>query len=81
MCEGQFPTHLSTFAMPSNLMLFWLAAAVCLVAHVAIVRSVFRARQASGRWALDATWAVVPALGLVLILIWTWHVLHAVPPA
>lgn len=66
--------------MRSSLILFWLATAVCLVAHLGIVRSVFRGRQ-SGRWAADATWAVVPALGLGAILAWTWHVLHAIPPA
>ena len=66
--------------MRSNLILFWLAAAVCLVAHVAIVRSVVRSRQPA-RWVADATWAVVPALGLLAIFLWTWHVLHAIPPA
>jgi hypothetical protein len=66
--------------MRSNLMLFWLAAVGCLVAHAAIVRSVFRGRH-ERRWAADATWAIVPAVGLLAILIWTWHVLHAVPPA
>jgi hypothetical protein len=66
--------------MRSNLILFWLAAAACLVAHVAIVRSVVRARQPT-RWVADATWAVVPAIGLLAIFLWTWHVLHAVPPA
>ena len=64
--------------MRSNLILFWLAAAACLVAHAAIVRSVIRSRK-SGRWVVDATWAVVPAIGLLAILIWTWHVLHALP--
>lgn len=64
--------------MRSNLILFWLAAVVCLVAHTAIVRSVVRARN-SGRWVVDATWAVVPAVGLIAIFVWTWHVLHAIP--
>jgi heme/copper-type cytochrome/quinol oxidase subunit 2 len=67
--------------MRSTFILFWLASAVCLVAHVGIVRSVVRSRQSGGRWAADATWAVIPALGLAAILVWTWHVLHAVPPA
>lgn len=66
--------------MRPTLILFWLAAAVCLVAHLGIVRSVLRGRQSGGRWAADATWAVVPALGLALIFVWTWHVLHAIPP-
>ena len=66
--------------MRPNLILFWLAAAACLMAHAAIVRSVMRSRT-SGRWAADATWAVVPAIGLLAILVWTWHVLHAIPPA
>jgi hypothetical protein len=60
--------------------LFWLAAGCCLVAHAAIVRSVFRGRRDAG-WVADATWAAVPAVGLLLILIWTWHVLHQVRPA
>jgi heme/copper-type cytochrome/quinol oxidase subunit 2 len=66
--------------MRSNLILFWVAAAACLVAHVAIVRSVMRSRQ-SRHSAAEATWAVVPAIGLLAVFLWTWHVLHAVPPA
>lgn len=70
--------HQITRFMRSNLILFWLAAAVCVVAHTAIVRSVIRSRN-SGRWVVDATWAVVPAIGLLAIFVWTWHVLHALP--
>jgi hypothetical protein len=80
LCEGRLESHLSAFAMRSNLILFWMAAATCLIAHAAIVRSVFRTRQ-SGRWVADATWAIVPAIGLLAVFIWTWHVLHAIPPA
>ena len=80
MAAGGLPQASYILRMRSNLILFWLAAAACLVAHVAIVRSVVRSRS-SGRWAADATWAVVPAIGLLAIFIWTWHVLHALPPA
>ncbi len=56
--------------------LFWIAATGCLIAHAAIVRSVVRGRRDS-RWLVDATWAAVPAIGLLGVLIWTWHVLRA----
>ena len=59
---------------------FWLAAAACLAAHAAIVRSVVRSRPA-GRWVADATWAIVPAIGLIAVFVWTWHVLHTLPAA
>ena len=80
LAAGGTPQASYILRMRPNLILFWLAAAACLVAHVAIVRSVVRSRQ-SEKWTADMTWAVVPAIGLLAIFLWTWHVLHAVPPA
>ncbi len=65
---------------------FWVAAVACAVAQVAIVRSVFVARQPEGgdvprpapaRRAPEVAWAVVPALALAAVLVLTWRAVHA----
>ena len=65
--------------------IFWIAVVCCVVAQAAILRSVFAARgQAGGvgggggtmpplRRGLEVLWAVVPALGLALVLALTWR--------
>lgn len=73
--------------------LFWTSVACCLVAQGLIIRSVRGARHvpvpSAGvprhRGAIELLWAVVPALGLVLLLAFTWRAIqraeqsHAVP--
>ena len=64
--------------------IFWIAVACCVVAQVAILRSVFAARgpEAPGggmpplRRGLEVLWAVVPALGLALVLVLTWRAMQ-----
>jgi hypothetical protein len=59
------------------LLLFALAAAVCLVSQFAVLRAVFSgrapglSRQPAGHWA-EIAWVVIPAIGLVAVLIATW---------
>jgi heme/copper-type cytochrome/quinol oxidase subunit 2 len=53
--------------------LFWAAALVCGVAHVAIVASVMRSGP---RRRLEITWAVIPALALAAVLVMTWRGMH-----
>lgn len=65
--------HFLPTALPAAV-LFWIAALVCAVAHVAILRSVLRAKQ---RRAMEVAWAVLPALGLAVVLLMTWRVMHA----
>jgi heme/copper-type cytochrome/quinol oxidase subunit 2 len=65
--------------------IFWVAAACCAVAQVAIIHSaiVSPARAAStgaptttGRRAGEIAWAVIPGVALALVMVWTWHVMH-----
>ena len=65
--------------------IFWVAVACCALAQLAILRSVFGAHPARGdrpamprvRRGMEAFWAVVPALGLALVLVLTWRAMHA----
>ena len=71
--------------------IFWVAVVCCAVAQVAILRSVFAARgPAAGgpgagsvmppmRRGLEVLWAVVPALGLALVLALTWRAIRPDP--
>ena len=75
--------------------LFWIAAASCVVAEVAILRSLLfgRARKAEqenesgavvGRSSrpVEVTWAVLPAVGLLVVLYLTWRAVErpSTPP-
>ena len=64
--------------------IFWVAAILCIVAEVAILRSMLRGSRAGagtaeaagasvprGRPGMELLWAVVPAIGLVFVLIMT----------
>ena len=70
--------------------LFWIAAACCVVAELAILRSLLfgRARDAERQTAAGATratprsprpveiaWALLPAIGLIVVLYLTWRAL------
>jgi hypothetical protein len=78
--------------------IFWVAVASCFVAQVAITRSALRAKRGVVRGDADVphpprlaetAWTLVPAVGLALVLLATWQVIHrpasddatAVPPA
>jgi heme/copper-type cytochrome/quinol oxidase subunit 2 len=66
---------------------FWIAVACCTVAHLAILRSIIRTKPAPSpalgpaetplHRAGEILWAVVPAVALAGVLIWTWRVMHA----
>ena len=66
-------------------MIFWLAALCCALSQAAIVRSALRARSqrpdgtASPPRAIEVAWTVIPAVMLVLVLFYTWRVLHPQP--
>ena len=57
--------------------IFWVAVAACLIAQVAILRSVLVTRGGSvARRAAEIAWAVAPAVALALVLAATWRTLH-----
>jgi heme/copper-type cytochrome/quinol oxidase subunit 2 len=61
--------------------LFWTSVACCLVAQLLIVRSVFGARHVPAptadvprsRGSVELLWAVVPAVALAVLLVFTWR--------
>jgi heme/copper-type cytochrome/quinol oxidase subunit 2 len=67
---------------------FWVAAVACVVAQLAIVRSVLVARApadgaagdvsrpAAVRRGAEVAWAVVPAIALAAVLAVTWRAMH-----
>jgi heme/copper-type cytochrome/quinol oxidase subunit 2 len=65
--------------------LYWAAVACCVVAQVAIVRSVLRAgvrrhategRVPHSRRAVELVWVLIPAIGLAAVLLVTWRTMH-----
>jgi heme/copper-type cytochrome/quinol oxidase subunit 2 len=71
--------------------LFWIATACCVIAELAILRSLLfgRARAAEARDSMggaraahasrsaDIAWAILPAIGLALVLYLTWRAVDA----
>jgi hypothetical protein len=65
--------------------LFWLAAASCIVAQAAIFRAVLATHGVSAlpepvprpRAGAEVAWALIPALGLALVLALTWRAMHS----
>jgi len=72
--------------MPLSLssLLFWSSAACCLVAQVSIVRSVLRVRELPeprpelprSRGGMELLWALVPALALGVLFVFTWRAIE-----
>ena len=65
--------------------LFWLSVACCAIAQFFILRSVGAARRAAQpasplprqRGALEMVWAVLPAVGLAVLLVFTWRAIRS----
>ena len=65
--------------------LFWLSVACCALAQFFILRSVGAARRAPEpaaslprqRSAMEMLWAVLPAIGLAVLLVFTWRAVRA----
>ena len=85
-----FPRELSalTLHMPSLFAdgLFWTSVACCAVAQLFIIRSVRGTRHVPEpdgsrcpvpRHAVEMLWAVLPAIGLVVLLFFTWRAVRA----
>jgi heme/copper-type cytochrome/quinol oxidase subunit 2 len=64
--------------------LFWSSVACCVIAQYFILRSVGGQRRAPEpaanlprqRGALEMIWAVVPAVALVVLFVFTWRAIH-----
>jgi heme/copper-type cytochrome/quinol oxidase subunit 2 len=64
--------------------LFWTSVAFCLVAQLLIVRSVLGARHLPSpaadvprsRGAVELVWALVPAIALAVLLVFTWRAMR-----
>jgi heme/copper-type cytochrome/quinol oxidase subunit 2 len=68
-----------------NSALFWIAAASCIVAQLALVSSAIRAPMATPtepasmrmpRRGTEIAWTIVPAIGLAILLVFTWRETH-----
>ena len=63
---------------------FWIAAAACVIAELAILRSTFAARGANKSELVpsasprgEVAWAIIPALALGVVLTATWQKIEA----
>ena len=64
--------------------LFWLAVACCAIAQFFIIRSIRGTRHVPeptagvprSRDALELFWAVLPAIGLIVLFLFTWRAIH-----
>ena len=66
--------------------IFWIAVASCTIAQVAILRSIFNPAPRGApaavagarpvRRGMEGLWAVLPAVGLALVLALTWREMH-----
>jgi heme/copper-type cytochrome/quinol oxidase subunit 2 len=65
--------------------LFWTSVACCLIAQFFIVRSVLGARHRPNpdadvprsRGVVELFWAVIPAVALAVLLVFTWRAIQA----
>ena len=60
--------------------IFWIAAIACVIAEIAILRSTYAARSVeksslvpAARQSGEIAWAIIPALGLSVLLVFTWQ--------
>jgi heme/copper-type cytochrome/quinol oxidase subunit 2 len=71
--------------LPYADVLFWVAVVATVVAQFFILRSTARGmRVATGRTggqaALEWMWAVLPAVSLIALFLWTWRTIHPATP-
>ena len=65
--------------------LFWLSVACCGIAQFYIIRSVRGSRHVPeptasiprSRDGMELMWAILPAIGLAILLYFTWHAIQA----
>jgi heme/copper-type cytochrome/quinol oxidase subunit 2 len=69
---------------PFSDILFWTAIIAVVIAQIFILRSTARGMRgpaARGRTALEWMWAILPAISLVVLFVWTWRTMHPSVPA
>ena len=84
MRERQALHHTDGFLHSLAEPIFWIAAALCVIAEVAILRAAFIPRgHASDSGSIpnsprgaEMMWAIIPAIGLALLLGATWRAIH-----
>jgi heme/copper-type cytochrome/quinol oxidase subunit 2 len=64
---------------------FWTAIGAVTIAQIFIFRSTARgmkgsAAQRNGRTALEWMWAILPAITLAALFVWTWRTMHPPTP-
>lgn len=63
-------------------MIFWIAAAICIIAELALLRSAFTPRPSEAGMAshsskgIEMLWAIVPAIMLAVLLAATWRAVN-----
>jgi heme/copper-type cytochrome/quinol oxidase subunit 2 len=69
----------------ARVVVFWVAAIICVVAELAILRSIFAPRRtlrdsqspiADSPRATEMLWGVIPAIALTLLLAVTWRAIR-----
>lgn len=77
-----FPAPLDPAAATA---LFWIAAVCCAVGQIALIASAIRAPMEGSpesasmrmpRRASEIAWTIVPAIGLAVLLVFTWRATH-----
>jgi heme/copper-type cytochrome/quinol oxidase subunit 2 len=68
--------------------IFWIAAACCAVAQIALIASAVRspmpgsaesAKVAMPRRSREIAWTIVPAIALTILLVFTWRAMQPAP--
>jgi heme/copper-type cytochrome/quinol oxidase subunit 2 len=76
--------HVEGILQPAAEPIFWIAAAICVVAELLILRAAFAPPGDAGASApvpqsprgIEMIWAVIPAVMLGLLLAATWRAIH-----
>jgi heme/copper-type cytochrome/quinol oxidase subunit 2 len=64
---------------PYSDILFWAAVSATAIAQIFILRSTARGMRgaaARGRAELEWMWAILPAVSLLVLFVWTWRTMH-----
>lgn len=67
---------------PLGEVIFWIAAAICIVAEIALLRSAFLPKRSGSTVPVhpargsEMAWAIIPAIGLMLLLAATWRAVN-----
>lgn len=75
---------ISAMSREFAVIVFWISAALCAIAEIAILRSVFVPRSSTGDPAsmshsprgAEMLWAAIPAIGLAALFAATWRAIH-----